>query len=222
LVLFFSGFMMIYLKEYVLMSLLPALIAVLISKLFSNRHVVLTFLSVHLACLLIAMNASSFFAGGDFLYVLQKKQTDFYNVTQLVDAQSGIDKINIEDYAHLFMGYPQALANTYLRPHLLEMKTSFYIPVAIENFLFLILLIIPFFRFQRPDKLQTPLFLFALSFILVLGGIIGFTVPILGAVIRYKIIALPFLAIVCFMLVKPFSWSGAGYLLNGSKRPKEL
>ncbi len=218
---FSSAFLMVFLKEYVLMSLLPALISILIAAIFSYRYVVLIFLSVHVACFVLAMNASFFFKGGDFLYVLQKKQTDFYNVTQLVNAQSGIDKIDIQDHLHLVLGYPQALANTYLRPHLLEIKTPFYVPVAVENLFFLILLILPFFKFQRLQKSQLILFLFCLSFVLVIGGIIGYTVPILGAVIRYKIIALPFLAILCTMLIKPVSWSGVGLKSNDSKKQGE-
>jgi hypothetical protein len=218
---FSSAFLMVFLKEYVLMSLLPALISVLVSAILSYRYVLLTFLSVHVICFLVALNASFFFIGGDFLYVLQKKQTDFYNVTQLVNAQSGIEKIDINDHLQLTLGYPRALANTYLRPHIMEIKTPFYVPVAIENFFFLILLIIPIFKFRKLQKKHMILFLFCLSFVLVIGGIIGYTVPILGAVIRYKIIALPFLAIVCAMLIRPSSWSGVVLKSNDSKKPEE-
>jgi hypothetical protein len=213
-----SAWIMVFLKEYVLMSLLPALISLLVCKILMNRFVILTFLFVHAACFLIAINASAFFVGGNFLYVLQKKQTDFYNFTQLVNAQSGIERIDISDHAHFIMGYPQALANTYFRPHLLEMKSPFYVPIAIENLLFVFLLVVPFFYPQKLPKRSLVIFLFVLSFVLVIGGIIGFTVPILGTAIRYKIIALPFLAIACMLWIKPFSWSGVGWISSDSKK----
>jgi hypothetical protein len=166
-------FLMIFLKEYVLMSLVPALLSLIVIRLFSGKYVLQIFIGIHLACFLLAMNASSFFVGGNFLYVLQKKQTDFYNVTQLVGAQSGIERIDLHSYGSMLMGYPQAFANTYLRPHVFEMKTLFYWPVAIENLFFLLLLILPFFRFQKLSEEHWKFFLFSLSFVLVLGAIIG-------------------------------------------------
>jgi hypothetical protein len=215
-----SIWLMVFLKEYVLMSMLPAILSVVVCKMLSFKNIFRAFFFVHVICFLVAMNASSFFVGGNFLYVLQKKQTDFYNVTQLVNAQSGIERIDISDYYHFALGYPQALANTYFRPHVLEMKSPFYIPIAIENLLFGCLLLIPFFYHQRLPKTGVVIFLFTLSFVLVIGGIIGYTVPILGAVIRYKIIALPFLAIAALIWVKPFSWSGVSRISNDSKVPE--
>ncbi len=216
-----SLFILKFLKEYVIISMLPALLSLLVYRLIGRRRVLSVFLSVHVICFVISMNASSFFVGGNFLYVLNKKQTDFYNVTNLVEAKSGIDRIDISDYTHFFMGYPKALGNTYLRPHILEMKTVFYWPVAIENLLFFVLIVVTLFRFRRPDRALLPALLFAFSFVVILGGIVGFTVPILGALIRYKIVALPFLAVCCFALIRPFSIPTFLWQSSDSKKQAE-
>jgi hypothetical protein len=70
---------------------------------------------------------------------------------------------------------------------------------AVENALFLIFLIIGLF-FIDLKKMKDPWFWFCLSFILILFVLVGLTTPVLGALVRYKMPALPFIFIAMFLI----------------------
>lgn len=94
---------------------------------------------------------------------------------------------------------PLAFVTTIFRPHVLEMKNPFMVISAIENLLILVFIIIciAFHLKKIPNK---HLIYFCICIVVLLFTLIGLTTPILGAVVRYKIPALPFL-LIAFLLV---------------------
>jgi hypothetical protein len=54
-------------------------------------------------------------------------------------------------------------------------------------------------NFRRPYSLEIPIFAFGLSFVIILGVLVGEVVPVLGAVVRYKMPGLIFLFATVFM-----------------------
>ena len=81
---------------------------------------------------------------------------------------------------------------------------------ALENLLFILLLSFAFF-FRR--KISNPeVFGFCLTFSILLFVVIGISTPVLGALVRYRIIAQPFLFVALLMLIdrekvmRKFSW----------------
>jgi hypothetical protein len=198
----FSLIILMYSKEYVLISLLPALLFLFIAKLTGNKYLIVKFLVVHVLSFTVAQHAHHFFRGGDFLYVLHKKQIDFYNVAQLTNAGSAIEIPPVTGTLSFFKNYPGAFALTYLRPFLWEAKNWTYMVFALENLLYALVFIWTMLRFSKPPKEQLAIWLAVLSFVIVLASILGNCVPILGAMIRYRIPALPFLMVLCIALVK--------------------
>ena len=91
---------------------------------------------------------------------------------------------------------PRALINTMFRPYAWEVRSSpMMLFAAAENLLIIALLSLCII-FIRPLKtIRWEYVLFCMSFVLIQFLIIGETTPILGAVARYKTIALPFLVI---------------------------
>jgi hypothetical protein len=142
---------------------------------------------------LIALHATPVFKAGDLLYILQKKQQDFYNVAREYDAGSVIQIPKPESSIDLITQAPGALFRAYLRPHLLEAKSVFYLANALENIIIAVLFIALIIGFYQMGKNPKPEWVLGLSFIVLLGVLIGEIVPVLGAVVRYKLPALPFL-----------------------------
>ena len=86
---------------------------------------------------------------------------------------------------------PEAINHALLRPYLTENYTVFYLAAAIE--IILLLLILLFFLFLRRPVIQqvTPFISCCIFFSISCFLIIGYTIPIIGAIVRYRSVFLP-------------------------------
>jgi hypothetical protein len=192
---------MIFLKEYVIISLVPALLFLFVDKCNKSKKSVTTFFVVHLVCGIIAFNAGMFNEAGSFLYIMSKKQTDFYNVIAATNAGSAIYIAPITDAFHLLVHYPQAFALTYFRPTFFDANGLLLLTAALENLLYIFLFLLAIFSWKKPTKETSIWLMAALSFVLIIALIVGNTVPVLGAVVRYRIVALPFFCILAYVSI---------------------
>lgn len=120
----------------------------------------------------------------------QKKAGSLLNVKHL--------KPNLKSFAK---ETPKAFINTLFRPFLFESKSPLILLSGMENFLFIILLILVFFFKKRPSRTNVNLIYFSLTFALILVLFIGLTTPVMGSIVRYKAPALPFLFLSLFLLL---------------------
>jgi len=96
---------------------------------------------------------------------------------------------------------PNALVNTLLRPFLWEAKSPLLLISAIETFIiFLIGIACLTFMKSSFSLMEKNLLYFSITFVLIIFCLAGLTVPILGAIARYKVPAMPFLLII-FVLI---------------------
>jgi hypothetical protein len=167
-------------------------ISLMVMRLVAGRKWVVAAV-VHVVLLIFALNSSVILPQGDLAYVLSKKQVDFYNVAEAQEAGSTIAIPSIGSSADLLLQSPGAIYRTYFRPDWRDLKGLFQWFLAGENLVLTMLIVLCLLFFKKPDVSALPIVLFSLSVVLTLGLIIGSTVPILGAVVRYKIPALPFL-----------------------------
>ncbi len=193
-----SFVLLIYTKVYVIISLIPALISLLVIRISGSKMILMKFLITHVCCFMIAQQAHHFFRGGDFLYVLHKKQVDFLNVAQLTNARSAIYIPPVTNTPNFFAHYPRAFFLTYFRPHIFETRSMVYFLFAIENAFYLLLCLTVIVFFRRPKKADLPFLFMIISYLLILASILGNCVPILGAIVRYKVVGLPLFVILCF------------------------
>jgi hypothetical protein len=166
-----------------------------------------------------AVNADAVYPPGDFLYILSKKQTDFYNVAEMNAAGSAVEVSPVAQTAVGFLAdAPERLALTYLRPWPWEAGGALQWAAVIENLLFLFLLgwmVTVWVRGRKhhPQSLKALLWL-VFSFAVVFGLVAGSTVPVLGAMVRYK---LPVLLLIGVVL----GWMGYS-LFNTKVPPRSL
>jgi hypothetical protein len=94
---------------------------------------------------------------------------------------------------------PLALLNVLARPSVFESTSWLHFFAGLENLYLMLLIIIMLFFYKRPEKEQAPVLMFCIVFSIVLFLLIGFTVPAMGAMLRYRVPALLFLvpALLC-------------------------
>ncbi len=192
---------LIFIKQYVLYALLPGLGYYALQRFWPRFRPIYLWCSVLLLCGILADHAHYFFLGGDFLYVLQKKLTDFNNLAAIQQAGSLVYVAPTPTWFDFILHYPAAFAQSYLRPWLWECKTWIYWPFAIENALLIVLVLVTIWRRPRVKPAALPFMGMMAATILVMAGILGNTVPILGAVIRYRTPGLLLLYALCLMLM---------------------
>lgn len=94
---------------------------------------------------------------------------------------------------------PAAFLNSLVRPHIFEAKNPLMLLSALENSVIVIVLLFACFFFKKPE---TPhLLIFCCTIVVFLFVLVGITTAILGASVRYKIPALPFLLISLLMIM---------------------
>jgi hypothetical protein len=104
----------------------------------------------------------------------------------------------------------KALINTFTRPWLTEIKSILFVPPLLENLFIIGILITSWFYGRKVSATQWKFVIFCLTFSIILFLIIGLTTPIIGAIVRYKIPAIPFLTIAALMF------------FDGQKLPKSI
>lgn len=183
---------MVFLKMYVLIALLPAIDVVLLAARKDGSVRLWLVAVIHLVSGWIALNARNFYPPGDLPYILRKKRMDFYNVAEMQEAGSVISIPEVHDGLSMLTQAPVAWYTAYLRPGITDLHSLFHLPFVLENALLAILVVWTLLRggWTKPGATLRS---FSISFVLVYGLLVGFTVPILGAIVRYQLPALPFL-----------------------------
>jgi len=196
-----SIWLLVFTKAYVLISMAPAMIFLLTSFKENQRFIISKFVVLHLALAVFVFTLGFWVNDYNVLHMFQSKLKDFYNLggDQAVGSMIKIAPIN--NYADLILNAPMALFNTYFRPHLFEANSLMYLASAIENLFYMLLILYAFVKAKRPNPENLRLMLFCLSVVLGLGLLTGLITPILGAIVRYKVPALPFLVVFCLTLM---------------------
>jgi hypothetical protein len=204
-------FLMVYIKFYVLLSFLPAIIAYSLTKYLQQKSVIVYGITLLLA--IIGGIFSKQLTGSiDLVDVLVNKQKDFIRLAEWQNAQSAFYLTPLEPH---FWGIikviPEGLLNCFVRP-LPHAKTNWLEwGVIVENIFLLLLLIYSTIVAIKSSVKKSLLFstgdhknffLFCLTFVLLLFIIIGITTPVAGALVRYKVPALPFLMMGCLLLLQ--------------------
>jgi hypothetical protein len=180
--------MLLFLRIYVLVALLPAIISWILSikyPQFSSR----IFLGINIFCLIFFFSSTFLGKSFDMPQYVASRQSDFIQLQGKTMLAVPILKPNVFGFIH---NLPSAIDITLLHPYPGEGGKS-YIPFTVEAIIFLILLVFGSCTILL-KKQKMPIFsIFCLNFSILLLLIIGYIVPNVGAVIRYKSIALPFL-----------------------------
>src|SRR5690606_1131764 len=132
---------------------------------------------------------------------LQAKQDSLNQVMQNTEVGSSFEIAEVDNLWKAIISAPQALGNTFFEPWIHQSKNILQLLSAVENLVFLLLMLLAIVFFKAPEGKALSIFLFSISFVLLLGLLIGWTTPISGAIVRYKVPLLPFLAIILIQAI---------------------
>lgn len=206
-----AGSLLFVAKFYVWIAIVPGLLFLLWVNKSNTSMLFLKFITIVSLTFLTGLNIHKFTSMQNPLNTLSQKQNEFNllasgSITDAQNKQIAIPKSAIQintlapTFSSLLKNSPQAISNTLLRPFIWEIKSPMMLLAGLENIL-IIAFIILCIAFRKPFKeIRWEHFLFCISFALILFLIIGLTTPIIGAIARYKVPALPFF-LISFLLI---------------------
>lgn len=185
-----SIFFIFILRNYVAIALLPALLSwFLCYKLKYAPYIIFT--CTYIIAVVLFFNTSQIASKINLPQNFVERQAAFKLLPES-HTLIGLDTLK-PGFKSFLLNAPQAVGHITLRPFLTDKRLSVYlIPYALEilayQFIFLLFL---FFRTKSSGNNAAILFLYFFSFSVLI--VIGFTIPIIGAFIRYRSIYLPFI-----------------------------
>ena len=187
-IILFLSFILL-LRNFVFITLIPALIAWWLAERF-RKYAFLSFLSIYILVIILFFSSALLPSRLDLPQHVVTKQMEF-----IILGKRGASSMDIRELHPNALSFirnaPQALDHAFLRPYLTEKFNFLYTPLAIEILCYEILIIL--FIFFRIRNQFTPAVYFCFFFGLSMFLVIGYTIPILGAIVRYRSIYFPFL-----------------------------
>lgn len=205
----FCTVLLFFLKFYVLLSLIPALTAYAWCMRTGGRSSLLKFLVTLSGFALMGLFAGSIHPGLRVLEILWIKQRDFIGMATAAGSGSLMPVAELHPDAWSFAQQaPHALYMTFFSPLTAYANGALGVMSAVENIAIIVLAAL-LIRWRKPRaEVDKPLLYFCLSFCLLLALVIGWTTPVIGALVRYRVPLLPFLllAFMCIADPKRIPW----------------
>ena len=195
---------LISLKSYVLACLLPGMIALWWCRRTGGRRAVWKYVAVAVGVVAVVLTLPSVRPDLDVVALIHQKQRDMVGVATSVDAGSFIPTAPMAPgLAGMLEQLPQALSSAFLSPFSVWDQGIFGLLSGMENLVLLALVPWALIWARPKARVDIPLLLFCLSFCLALALLIGWTTPIVGALVRYRIPFLPCWSLAFLLVADP-------------------
>lgn len=195
--------LMLWLKVYVFILLIPCLIAYLLSVKIKNIRTELIFIAIPTILLAMVLVTNWIFPQFDPILKLTERQNFFMQFSVMVGAGSIIHEVYLEPNIGSILAYvPQALLNVLVRPHFFDNLDPLILMAVFENLLIAVMLAAMAYYALKQKKLSRIQCL-GISFTLLLFVFIGLTTQVYGTLVRLKIPALPLLWISFLSILPP-------------------
>ncbi|HZI01699.1 MAG TPA: hypothetical protein VEX63_11165, partial [Flavisolibacter sp.] len=195
LIILFGIGIILLLRGFLIGILIPVLLAWIICA-KSKKRPLLILATVYLIFIILFFSAKYIHPKLDFPQAVAQRQSEFAKL-------KGGSEVNVESLQPNLKGFisnfPQAVDLSLIRPHFSDAKHLLSLTASIEIHLILLLIVI-MLLFRRKDFELSPFILFCFSFVMFICLMTGYTVNFLGAIVRYRAIALPFLVIPVVMM----------------------
>ena len=209
-IIFFGGVILLLMTKYfLLICLLPALISYhLLYHKSSLQNIAVKYAGVLLLSVMALVVIAPMSKKVDFARIIAKKQKHAIAEAMYMKAGSYSEVPVVED--NLFSvvkAMPRGLCNTMTKPYIWQSRNPMMLLSAGENILILLLLIFAFVYRGKTQKLNYNLMFFTLVSLIIYFSIIGIMTPVLGNLVRYKVILMPLLVfdLLYVMKVPPYS-----------------
>lgn len=190
----FSLLLLIHTKIYIILIVAPLLLAYLYSNMVEKNKIKYLYFIVVSMFFTFGIFVFYNLAGLNLFAMIVQKQNDFMNLALQESAGSLLHHRYLAlSFVSFITEVPMAIFNVFFRPLPFLDNSLIYLPNLFENILLLILIFFAVFYRTKLNRAELSLLHFCLYFVICIFVITGFTVPILGAIVRYKTVALPFM-----------------------------
>jgi len=182
-------------KLYLLLVFIPPIVSYYWSKDKIDGKNVLRYAVINILFVSLLLSSSYLFQKINIVEMLIQKQYEFKCLTEWIGAGSAVFIPDLQNNLISFIvATPYALYNTLFRPGIFDINNGLMLLAAFE-LLVIILFILISISFRKRKNINVNFVLFCLNFSLLLSLLIGWTTPVLGAIVRYRI------PIIIFVLV---------------------
>ena len=198
--LLFSILMVLILRNFIAILLVPALFTWYISS-RSNKNGLLIFSILYTLFIILFFNARQLTSRLDFPKAVVEKQHAFIKI------KHGNTRVAIKALEPTALSFlkntPQSIKLTVLRPQPKDVHNLLSLVSVIETYLFYLLFLLFLWK-RNPEPFDRKLIYFCLFFAFSVLLAIGFSNNNIGAIVRYRSLVIPFLII---PLVVRINWS---------------
>lgn len=181
-------------KLYVLVIIIPGIAAWYWSKNDSIKKLLLKFALCYIAYFFLVFNIGFVSNKYDVTDMIYYKQKNFYTIAATTKAKSVIEIPRISPSVWSIIRHsPEAFTRVLFKPSVSESSSALILMAALENSLLLLIMLMCILSFRKTAIIVHPVFYFSILFVVLMFVLIGLITPILGAMVRYKVPALPFL-----------------------------
>ncbi len=185
-----GALLILLLRNFLIVVLVPALLAWLLSKKIKWAPLY-TFLLVYVLFFALFFSAKYIHPALDFPAATAEKQAAFMQL-------SGNSAVPVRLLQPTFYGFvqnaPQAFTLSALRPYPTDVHHLLSLAAALEM-IFVYTLLGMFFLFPKKERTDDTFFLFCLFLSFSILMMIGYSVNFLGAIVRYRSVVIPFLMV---------------------------
>lgn len=187
-------FLLVLSKFYYAVALLPGLIAMLWCT--NNKNIFLKFITTHIIWFLLLFCVRFMIPDYDVALIISFKQNNFVNMAEASNTGSLMSAEKLQPYwSDIIAKSPEAFYTSLVTPFEFSAIKILISLASIETLFILFLILLSAIFFRKPERSDYPLLLFAFSFVVITFTLLGLTTPVAGALVRYKVITLPFLMI---------------------------
>jgi hypothetical protein len=187
--LFFLSLVLL-LRNFVFITLVPALVAWVVAE-RKPKYALIIFCGIYFFVAILFFCSGFLGPKFDLPGYVSSRQRTFIEI-----AKNGASAININPLYPNFRSFlnntPQALNHSLMRPYLTEHLNFLYVLASLEILLYEILFLL-FILFRKKNIVISPLICFGCFFSISMFLVIGYTIPIIGAIARYRSIYFPLL-----------------------------
>lgn len=125
------------------------------------------------------------------IYFINTKSDGYIDVTMINDS-----------FGQMILNIPEAITNTLFRPFPFDPGSWLKYPVMIESLLLYLFLTFSIIKRKQLSSEEKPILVSLIIFILTLSLFIGWVTPVIGAIVRYRILVSLAILIIGLILIK--------------------
>lgn len=193
--------MTIKFHNYIL--LFPLLAAYAITMI-NPQKIFIKFIAITAAYFVLLINMDMILPHFGLMDLIAKKQFEFLELNKMYKPGSEMAISTLyPSVKSLLLNAPQAYYHSFFRPFFFESSSPLVLLAGLENLFLLIVFVFALLGYRKSDMRFSPILYLSVFYVLLLFLLIGLVVPVMGAMVRYKAQALPFLF---FILVMAFDY----------------